>query len=179
MVIELNQVRANARRAYEGGRMRHALAIAAPLLALVGLTAWLQPRPTFVLVIGALLFVAGAVFLWRGQQLGRGALAGVLAGLVPLSLGVCVRLYQALCHDGMFMPGCVAACAVGGIAAGAWIAHVAARRPANLVFVASAVGLALLTGALGCSCAGPVGVTGMLVGLLVPVAPVMVRETLR
>jgi hypothetical protein len=57
--------------------------------------------------------------------------------------------------------------------------HVAARRPAHVVFVTSAAGLALLTGAMGCSCAGPVGVAGMLVGLLVPVGPVLAREASR
>lgn len=131
------------------------------------------------LSIGALLFATGVVFLWHGRELGRGALAGVLAGLVPLAFGVCVRAYQGLCHGAMFMPGCVAACVVGGIAAGTWLAFVAARQPAGVAFVASAAGLALLTGAMGCSCAGPVGVAGMLVGLLVPVGPVVFRAVSR
>jgi hypothetical protein len=177
MVLDSKQAEAKARRSYERGRVRHALVLSSPLLALVALVAWLEPRPTFVLGIGASLFVSGAVLLWRGRQLGTGALAGVLAGLVPLAFGLCVRAYQAWCHDGMFMPGCVAACAVGGIVAGAWIAHVTARRPSGSVaFVVSAAGVALLTGALGCSCVGPVGIAGMLVGLLVPLSRVMFRQ---
>ncbi len=176
MAVDLERLRTQVGRAYERGRVRHAFAGAAPLLALVALIASLQPKPMVVLGVGAVLFASGVVLLWRGQQLGRGAWMGASAGLIPLAFGVCVRAYQHWCQGAMFMPGCVAACVTGGVVAGVWIALVARQQVARMAFVASAAGVALLTGALGCSCAGPLGVGGMLVGLLVPVGPVLFRH---
>jgi hypothetical protein len=176
MAVDLERLRLQVGRAYERGRVRHAFAGAGPLLALATLVASLQPAPLVVLGVGVVLFASGVVLLWRGQQLGRGAWVGASAGLIPLGFGICVRAYQHWCQGSMFMPGCVAACAAGGVVAGVWIALVAKQEVTKVAFVASAAGVALLTGALGCSCAGPLGVGGMLVGLLVPFGWLLIQR---
>lgn len=65
------------------------------------------------------------------------------------------------------------ACIAGGAVAEVVIAKPAVRQ-LGLAFIAAAIGIAALTGALGCTTAGAAGVVGMLAGALVAAAPVLV-----
>ena len=67
------------------------------------------------------------------------------------------------------------ACAAGGLLAGIAVAVIARQRRVGLVFVAPASGLALLTGAMGCSCVGLAGLAGLGAGYAVGLLPAVLR----
>jgi hypothetical protein len=169
MAVELTQLESSVRRAYERGRLLHAVTLSAPLLALGAMVLVLDRRPAVLLGLGGLLFVTEAFFVWRGQQLGRGALAGLAGGAIPLVFGLCMQIVGHGCGGLASIPGCAAICTAGGLLAGSWIVWVARRRPAPLPFVLAASVTALLVGAMGCACAGTGGAAGLFAGLLVPV----------
>jgi hypothetical protein len=145
------------------------------LLAIGALVLLLDRRPVVILGINALLFAAAVVLMWRGQEAGRGMLAGLATGAVPLLFGVCLQGYQYVCHATAVMPQCVAVCSAGGLVAGLLIAWTAQRRAATSTFVLSAGAVALLMGALGCACAGVAGVVGLMAGLTIPIAAGQLR----
>lgn len=169
MAVDLNQVQARVRRAYEKGRATRALKTSMPLLGIGALVLLMDRRPGVVLGLDALLFAIAVLLLWRGQQAGRGLFAGLAAGAIPLAFGVCMQGYQVLCRSPSLMPGCTAVCGTGGFIAGLVIAWSAQRREANSVFALSAGAVALLMGALGCACAGAGGLVGLAVGIALPI----------
>jgi hypothetical protein len=175
MVVDLNVLEARVRRAYERGRALRALTRSAPLLAIGALVLLLDRRPVLVLGIDGLLFATAVLLLWRGQQAGRGMLAGLAAGAIPLLSGVCLQGYQLLCRAPVMMSGCFAVCSAGGLLAGGLIAWTAQRRGATSAFVLSAGTVALLMGTLGCVCAGVGGVVGLFWGLAVPIVARQLR----
>jgi hypothetical protein len=178
MALELRQLESNVRRAYERGRVVHALRVTTPLLALGAFALLLDRRPGVMLSLGGLLFVTEALFVWRGQQFGRGALAGLAGGAIPLAFGLCMQVYGRLCGGLPMMASCTAVCGAGGLLAGLWIAWVARKQPSPLSFVLAAGASALLLGSLGCACAGAGGFAGLLGGLLLPVVATRAHASL-
>ena len=71
---------------------------------------------------------------------------------------------------------CVPACAVGGLVAGLAVAGVGLQRKSGVGFWLGASVLAVLTGAMGCSCVGYPGVGGLLVGYAVGTVPGLLRR---
>ncbi|WP_437281253.1 hypothetical protein WME90_12035 [Sorangium sp. So ce375] len=164
-----------AYRAYERGRARRAALAAAPTIA-VGLVATLMSdRPVTTAILGAALYVAAALLSWRGQQLGRGVLPGVAAGLVPFATAHAARIYGHLCTPEGCVSICVPACLAGGVAAGVLLSRALRRSERLGASWASACGVAALTGALGCACVGFGGVIALTAGLLTGTAPLALR----
>jgi hypothetical protein len=166
MAVDLNRLESRVERAYEKGRLRHAIAVSAPVLLLGATVLLVDRRPAVVCGLAGLLFATEALFVWRGQQLGRGALAGLAGGAIPLVFGLCMHVYGLLC--GSMLGGAI--CTAGGLLAGLWIAWVAHRQPSRLAFAGAAGATAALMGAIGCSCAGLAGVMGLVAGITVPIA---------
>jgi hypothetical protein len=175
MVVDLNALEARIRSAYERGRALRALTRSAPLLAIGALMLLLDRRPVVVLGLDGLLFATAVLLLWRGQQAGRGMLAGLAAGAIPLLSGVCLQGYRLLCRAPVMMPACFVVCSAAGFLAGGFIAWTAQRRGATSAFVLSAGTVALLMGTLGCACAGVGGVAGLFGGLAVPIVARQLR----
>lgn len=169
MAVEMRQLESKVRRAYERGRLAHAAAMSAPLLGLAVLVLLLDRRPAVLLGLGGLLFVTETFFAWRGQGLGRGALAGLAGGAIPFAFGLCMQVYGRWCGGLPHMASCTAICGAGGLLAGLWVAWVARRQPFPLAFAFAAGASALLVGSIGCACAGTGGFAGLLGGLLLPV----------
>jgi hypothetical protein len=69
---------------------------------------------------------------------------------------------------------CLPACVVGGAIAGAVIARAATRNEVGAPFLAAALAVAALTGALGCTISGAAGVIGMLAGVVAAGTPLLV-----
>jgi hypothetical protein len=156
---------ASALRAYEQGRARWALAVATPLL-LLPLSSWLLGgHPMLMCVLGGALFASAAVLLWRGQGWGRGLGLGVAAGLIPFGLAHSARFSGHLCTESTCYSICLAAALVGGVAAGVVVTSAAHRVSRSRPALAAAIGVAFLTGALGCGCVGTWGVAALAVGL--------------
>ena len=62
---------------------------------------------------------------------------------------------------------CLPACITGGLLAGSLVSFVGVRHRRGPGYWASASGITLLTGALGCSCDGFSGMIGLAVGFMV------------
>src|ERR1019366_5466062 len=72
------------------------------------------------------------------DQLGRGALAGLAGGAVPLGVGLCMAGYGHGCGGLGLIPRGRAVRASGSLVAGLWIAWVPRKQPSPLAFVFAA-----------------------------------------
>lgn len=167
---------ARAFAAYERARWRDAVVGAAPLLAGGALAVCVGDRPFPGLCCAVLLVVVAVLLRWRGRDLGAALGPGLIAGAVPLSLALLARAWGHVCVGGSCVSLCFPACAAGGVIAGLYLSRVALRRGAGVPFLAAGFGVAMLVGALGCSCVGFGGALGMAAGLATVVAPSMLRS---
>lgn len=155
-----------ATRAYERGRLRWVLRNVA-WVALLPLVAFaLGGRLAGTLILGAALLSAFATLIWTGRDFGRGAWAGLVAGVPALLLPLCAQLAGHVCSGSGCYSLCLPACIAGGLIAGVVVARRARKAPSPAIALSCAAGVAFLTGALGCSCIGYSGVAGLAVGML-------------
>lgn len=172
---DLTRFERRARARYEFARLRRGLVGFAPSLVLVAVAVALARHPSMTAAFGVATFLVGALLLWYGRDVRKAVLPGVFAGSVPLVLALCAtHLHQ--CTEDVCMTVCVPACTVGGLAAGLAVAGIGNRRRAGLAFWLPASGLALLTGAMGCSCMGYAGIAGLALGYAAGLAPGALRR---
>ncbi len=173
--IDLARVERRVRLAYELGRLRLSLLGVLPLVLVVAVAVLVTQRPLSALGFGALAVVAGGAMLFYGRDPQRAVLPGVAAGLLPLTLALCAK-HVHHCGPGGCTNFCVPACVVGGVLAGLVVGTLAHRRGGGPAFWLSAAGLALVTGAMGCSCVGYSGVVGLAVGFSLGFVPRLARK---
>ena len=173
--IEIAQLQQRARRAYEFARLRRAALGMAPVVVIVALATCFTHRPESALMFGAVAVLAGVIMLWFGREPQKAVLPGIAAGVVPLALALCAN-YVHSCGMHGCSTLCVPACALGGVVAGLAIASVGNQRRAGPVFWLSASALALLIGAMGCSCIGYSGVAGLGLGFAAGTVPGLLRR---
>lgn len=173
----LRTLERRARRKYEWARLRQALVGFGPALVIVAAACLLTRHPGLAATFGAALFAAGVLLLWCGRNVRRAVLPGVAVGVFPLVLALCAN-HMHSCHDGACMSFCLPACALGGLGAGIGVATIAQRGRHDWTYWAAASGLALLTGAMGSSCAGAAGVLGLLLGFALGLLSMLIRATL-
>jgi hypothetical protein len=165
--------RTRSRRAYESSRIRLGLASALPVVPLVALSASLCGNPALALVLGTALFIFAASLHARGQVYGRAVTPGILAGAGPLLLPLALQTSGYCCVAGLCLPGCMLACIGGGILAGVAIGvTAAAQQLERRSFLACALAVAGLTGALGCAAAGVAGLIGMAITICLTSVPI-------
>lgn len=167
---------ARARRAYELGRVRAALRIA-PLVFAAAAAALACGRPPFstCALAGLLLTLALGLSIAGGAG-GHAVMPGLVAGTVALACPVLLHTVGHACLGPSCMTLGIPACIAGGAGAGALIALRAAGEESSGRFLLSAVAVAGLMGALGCSLAGAAGVLGMLAGIVAAGAPVLLAR---
>jgi hypothetical protein len=175
---ELEVLERRFRRVYERARLRRALVGFLPILVLVVASITFGGRPEAAIVVGPLLFGGGVLALWYGREPGRGVLPGALAGGVALVLVLCANQMGHFCTGERCLSWCLPACITGGVLAGSLVSFVGVRQRRGLGYWASASGITLLTGALGCSCVGYSGMIGLAVGFIA-VALASLATTLR
>ncbi|HEY8019554.1 MAG TPA: hypothetical protein VIH93_00540 [Thermoanaerobaculia bacterium] len=163
---------ARARRAYERGRLRWALARAAAAVAVAAIALIGCPAPgapaTCAVALGVVLAACG----WRGGPWGRGARLGFLVGLAPCLLPAAARAAHACCESLCLTLPTV--CLSGGIVAGLLLGWLGLRVHGDRRFWLAAALAASLAGAVGCLNAGLAGLGGMALGLLAgAAAPVL------
>lgn len=168
---EMTNVERRARLRYEWRRVRRAVLGFAPAIAIIAVAAWLATRPMWPITFGALMFAYGVVLLWYGRDLKRAVLPGVVAGVMPLAFALCASRIGHVCTGDRCMMVCIPACTVGGVVAGLAVAAVGHRGKHGFGYWASASGIALLTGAMGCACIGIAGVVGLSAGFAVGLVP--------
>ena len=146
---DLAHLQRRARTAYELGRLRLALLGVAPVAVIIAGAMCLGHRP---------MSACGSVgdgrgrggHNWYGRDPQRAVFPGIAAGMVPLLLALCANRWHACGANGC-ISFCVPACAIGGVIAGLAVAVVGNKRRLGVWFWVSASGLAVLTGAMGCS----------------------------
>jgi hypothetical protein len=176
--IDLTQLERRARRGYELARLRDALLGMAPLSFVVPLAACLSHDATSALWFGGATFALGGVLLWYGRDPQKAVLPGIAAGLLPLLLALCANRMHYCGPDGCTSL-CVPACTLGGGLAGLVVAHVGRKKGAGVWFWLSASTLALLTGAMGCSCIGYSGIVGLGLGFAGGLVPGLIARIFR
>ena len=164
-------LKARARRAYERGRLRRALpiAVAIPPVASLGFVQCVEPLASVLCAVALALLVAA--LLYRGLDWGRGARAGLVAGMAPFAFPIVIEALgsPALCE---LLPWF---CAAGGVCAGLILAsrrRALVERP-SIYWIAAAL-VAALAGAVGCLIAGAAGLLGLGAGLAIGAAPALV-----
>jgi hypothetical protein len=171
-----NLLLARARRAYEWGRLRRALLGALPLALLIGPALALTPRVVPTLILATTLLLGAIGLLWLGHGYPRAALLGVAAGALPLGLVLCSSRLGHACAGSMCMEFCFATSALGGAAAGALIGSWAFEKRVSALLLLTASAFGLLTGAMGSTCVGLLGVVALAIGFGLGVAVQWVRS---
>lgn len=172
--IDLTALERRARRGYELRRVRQALVGMAPLAFIVPLAACLSQHPSSAWAFGLATFAVGGVMLWFGRDPQKAVLPGLALGLVPLLLALCANRMH-YCGPNGCASLCVPACTLGGLLAGLGVARIGHQRHAGVRYWLSASTVAMLTGAMGCSCVGYAGIVGLAAGFGVGVVPSLVR----
>ena len=173
MPLDESVLAARARRAYELGRLRWSLRVAPAVVAAFA-AAIACGRPLGLcaaLGSAALLLAVGLAF--AGGEAGAAVRPGLAAGGFALALPLAVRAVGHVCLSDVCMTLCLPSCVAGGAIAGGFLALRAVRDERGGVFLAAAVAVAGLLGALGCTLAGLSGVAGMVAGVLVAGTPVL------
>lgn len=168
-------LRRRARRAYELRRLLRQLPVALFAIPVMVLGPIGLPAPVSPWLHGLVLGAGLVIVRWRGQDVGRGAVPGLLAGLAVMAVPLLA------CEHGVCPIGpsaqlallCTAVAAIGG-AALALCSLSCCRRP--LLFLLSATAVASVTGVAGCALAGVAGILGMLAGLAVGSLPVLLWD---
>jgi len=179
--IDLDRLERRARRGYERSRVQRALLGVLPIALLAGVLLCLgvHPHPYVMLAVGAGVFVLGAALLWYGRDPARAVLPGLAAGFLPLCLALCTRHLGHLCTDAECIAMCLPACAAGGVLAGGVVSWYGALRARTAWFWVCASGMALLTAAVGATCAGYRGVFAVAAGYALGLAGGVVLSHVR
>jgi hypothetical protein len=168
-----------ARRAYELGRLRWSLRFAPGVIAAAA-AAVAAGRPAPVsCAFAAVLLPLVVALAYAGGSVGRAVIPGLESGAAALAMPLLVGTLGRACFGPACMFLCLPACVVGGALAGAFIARQAAREEREPGFVLAALAVAGLTGAMGCTMAGLAGVGGMLAGVVLGGAPVLIANRAR
>ncbi len=172
---DLQAFERRARRKYEWARVRRALVGFSPALVIVAAAALNERHPGSATAFGVGMFAVGVVLLWYGRDVRRAVLPGVALGVLPLVLALCAN-HMHSCGGGVCMNWCVPACVVGGLGAGVGVAIIGHRARRSAGYWAAVSALALLTGAMGCACAGYAGVVGLVAGFAIGLGPELIRS---
>jgi hypothetical protein len=165
-----------ARRAYELGRLRWSVRLAPAVMAAAA-AAIAAGRPAGMsCAFGALLLLLAVALAYAGGSAGRAVVPGLKSGAAALAMPLLVGTLGHACLGPACMSLCLPACVAGGALAGAFIARRAAGEEREPAFVLAALAVAGLTGAMGCTMAGLAGVGGMLAGVVLGGAPVLIAS---
>ena len=111
-----------------------------------------------------------AAFLHRGQDWGRGARAGLIAGMAPFLFPILIETFGSpeLCEQLPWF------CGAGGVAAGLFLGTRRRMRNADRkAYWTAACAVALLAGAAGCWLAGAAGLAGLGLGFAAGAVPAL------
>lgn len=152
-------------RAYELGRVWKASRVALVVVPMAALCL-VESRGSAVCAWLALVLLAVATWLrWRDREGMEAVTAGLVAGVLPLVLGVVLARFDVHCGFTGGDTYCTAGSALVGTLSGLGIPSPKARWRRRLGSVISAGGVAGLAATLGCVRLGVVGVASMVVGI--------------
>lgn len=166
-------LRSRALKAYERGRLAHALGHVPFVLAMVALSLVAGDKPSISIAAGGALMLLAVAFSWRGVALGRAVVPGLIAASPPLVLPLLMRSGGHCCVDGICWSWCMLGCMSGGLLAGLVVGlSAASERRERGLFLCAATSLAGIGGVLGCAVAGAAGMIAVTVVALAASVPV-------
>lgn len=169
-----------ARRAYERGRLRWALAVGAYVVPMAIVSVLACGRPLVSALNGLLLWGLCALGRWRGGRFAAPIGWGLAAGAAALALPVIFHPHGLPCVDPACCRGSVPYCWIGGALAGLVVAlRALAIRDGRAAFLVGGCTIAALAGSLGCVIGGLLGLGGLAAGLLIGTAPIAVWSAVR
>jgi hypothetical protein len=169
-MVSRDQLRRSGLRAYEAGRLRMA-ARAAWLLVPVVLFCALETGAAETCACVGVLLLAASVFLrWRDRRGADSVRHGLVAGALPLFVGLVVARVVPNCADAPVFSVCTAVCLGIGLPSGVWLGRGLARKAAPASAWFGAAGIAALAASLGCVGLGLAGLTGAILGLVLGAA---------
>ncbi len=161
-LIDPRVLEAQARRAFEVGRLKHGAVNALYVGPMIALSLLACGKPLLSLSGGALLLTLAVGFGSRGGVFGRAVVPGLIAGSAPLLLPLVMRTGGHCCVSGACWSWCMLGCIGGGLLAGITVGVTSvAEREQRGLFLFSATLIAGLGGVLGCAVAGAAGMTAM------------------
>lgn len=172
-----------ARHAYERGRVKKGVRRALLVLPFTCLPLYAclaAGRGTLMLVVIAAVAALMVLFHWRGQDFGRGANVGLIAGLSPLLLPfvtswiapICSTLICGLLPAASIAGGFMASLCLAGGGMTRFRRDFLDERPGAGFWIA-AVSVTVTLGIAGCLHVGLAGLAGMAIGLAVGTLPVL------
>ena len=168
MSMNLELLKERSRHTYELGRFRFGLQALFVIVPLAIFSSFTCGTPTLVLILGSFLAISSIYFLWLGQNNGRAAWKGLLAGatiaVVPLFLEL-VGLCPPSGYHGTI-------CAWIGFLGGLFVASQSSRvKFQRTRYLAISAMMIALTSAMGCAVFGIGALVALGVGVLVPTIP--------
>lgn len=153
---------------------------AIPMVLAGGLAVLLARDPSRTSILSGFVVLVALVSFWRRRGAESAAALGFFAGLVPYAASIVASRWGGhVCTPGGCASLCLPACTVAGVVAAVIVARSAARRRAGVMFWVPASAMTIATGALGCSCAGFAGASGMVAGFALTVVPVALMARFR
>lgn len=175
-MVNREQLRHGGLRAYETGRLQVAARAAWVLVPTVLVCALATDAGETCACVGVLLLAASVFLRWRDRRGVDSVRYGLLAGALPLFVGLVAARVLPNCADAPLLSACTAACLGIGLPSGIWLGRRLAQRTAPASAWLAASGIAILAASLGCVGLGLAGLSGTIVGLLVGTASARALE---
>lgn len=164
-MVDLEQLKSRGLRVYELGRFKAATRIACLILPIAVLCYFFCPEKEICVCLSALLLGLVVWLRWRNRQGVEDVTTGLLAGGVPLVVGLLLVGVAPECCSDSFLSFNNVWCSLVSVVSGLWIAFRIRHAPGERWLAASMV--AILAGSLGCLTFGVFGIAGVTLGVVV------------
>lgn len=169
-MVKREQLRSRGLRAYEFGRLRTAARAAWWLVPAAIVCAFETGAGEMCGCLGTLLLSAAIYLRWRNRQGAESVRIGLLAGALPLIVGLGVGRLAPGCAGATLFSLCTAVSVGVGLPSGVWLGVRAAGGTAGASGWLLAAGISILAASLGCVGLGVAGILGAALGLLLGAA---------
>lgn len=169
-MVNREQLKKEALRAYEVGRMRTAARAAWLLIPATVVCAFGTGAGERCVCLGVLLLTVAVFLRWRDRRGAENVRNGLLAGSLPMVAGLIVGRLSPGCAGAPLFSACTGVCLGFGVLAGIWLGLRTARDASMLPSWLAAAGVSILAASLGCVGLGAAGVVGVAVSLLLGTA---------
>jgi len=173
-MVTREQLKAGGLRAYERGRLRTALRVTWLLVPVSLLCALETGAGETCACVGTLLLGAALYLRWRDRQGANAVSAGLIAGSLPLVVGLALGRLSPAYASAPLWSSLTAICLSVGLPSGIWLGARGARGQFGVAGASTATAIAMLAASLGCAGVGLAGIAGAAAGLVLgAVATVM------
>lgn len=179
--VDLDDLARRSRAAYERGRWRRGALDAWPVLVLGGLAAAFGSRPWVIVALATMLLAAVIVMGHRGRAWRRAIVPGLVAGSLPMVVGLSACHLPHACSGPTCMTLCMPLVGAAALLGGLLVARstLQGSTPGRLAELIPAAVLAAVTGAMGCVAIGVGGLLGLAAGLALGTVPAFVTSRVR